>query len=203
MKDITILESFRTTLEDVLKSTDYWGIRGYSEKTQFRMARNGYIADNKTILDKGVMVEVISEGQIGYAGTNNLSKEGIKKAATSALFMAKISKINPLCDFDISVRPKAVGSYKSTFKRPISELDPALVGERLIKTSKGLKDAKDVIEAGAYAMITETDISYLSSHGTSWQQNFQIVTNDMYATCLLYTSPSPRDVEESRMPSSA
>ena len=24
-----------------------------------------------------------------------------------------------------------------------------------------------------------------------------------YATCLLYTSPSPRDVEESRMPSSA
>ena len=25
----------------------------------------------------------------------------------------------------------------------------------------------------------------------------------MYKTCLLYTSPSPRDVEESRMPSSA
>ena len=24
-----------------------------------------------------------------------------------------------------------------------------------------------------------------------------------YVTCLLYTSPSPRDVEESRMPSSA
>ena len=26
---------------------------------------------------------------------------------------------------------------------------------------------------------------------------------DMLETCLLYTSPSPRDVEESRMPSSA
>ena len=26
---------------------------------------------------------------------------------------------------------------------------------------------------------------------------------DMYSLCLLYTSPSPRDVEESRMPSSA
>ena len=25
----------------------------------------------------------------------------------------------------------------------------------------------------------------------------------LYGTCLLYTSPSPRDVEESRMPSSA
>ena len=27
--------------------------------------------------------------------------------------------------------------------------------------------------------------------------------NDQYINCLLYTSPSPRDVEESRMPSSA
>ena len=26
---------------------------------------------------------------------------------------------------------------------------------------------------------------------------------DQFSTCLLYTSPSPRDVEESRMPSSA
>ena len=29
------------------------------------------------------------------------------------------------------------------------------------------------------------------------------VGNDNVVTCLLYTSPSPRDVEESRMPSSA
>ena len=30
-----------------------------------------------------------------------------------------------------------------------------------------------------------------------------LVVDDIYETCLLYTSPSPRDVEESRMPSSA
>ena len=29
------------------------------------------------------------------------------------------------------------------------------------------------------------------------------VTMIVYTACLLYTSPSPRDVEESRMPSSA
>ena len=29
------------------------------------------------------------------------------------------------------------------------------------------------------------------------------IVNDHLVTCLLYTSPSPRDVEESRMPSSA
>ena len=30
-----------------------------------------------------------------------------------------------------------------------------------------------------------------------------VVVMSFFATCLLYTSPSPRDVEESRMPSSA
>ena len=29
------------------------------------------------------------------------------------------------------------------------------------------------------------------------------ISNAIYKPCLLYTSPSPRDVEESRMPSSA
>ena len=30
-----------------------------------------------------------------------------------------------------------------------------------------------------------------------------VSSDDQYMFCLLYTSPSPRDVEESRMPSSA
>ena len=32
---------------------------------------------------------------------------------------------------------------------------------------------------------------------------YVIVSNHKFIGCLLYTSPSPRDVEESRMPSSA
>ena len=35
------------------------------------------------------------------------------------------------------------------------------------------------------------------------QKHFDKVNVDPYGFCLLYTSPSPRDVEESRMPSSA
>ena len=41
---------------------------------------------------------------------------------------------------------------------------------------------------------------------TSSNNSAGITVEDLkvhYDTCLLYTSPSPRDVEESRMPSSA
>ena len=37
--------------------------------------------------------------------------------------------------------------------------------------------------------------------GTRWFK--QILLSDRFHACLLYTSPSPRDVEEYRMPSSA
>ena len=41
-------------------------------------------------------------------------------------------------------------------------------------------------------------------NGSRWNTGYQQFHNlRLYASCLLYTSPSPRDVEESRMPSSA
>ena len=45
----------------------------------------------------------------------------------------------------------------------------------------------------------------LSTVGTSSIQSraCAVLANGKYVFCLLYTSPSPRDVEESRMPSSA
>ena len=43
---------------------------------------------------------------------------------------------------------------------------------------------------------------WLTMEEVKWKSNGQLTTHSP-STCLLYTSPSPRDVEESRMPSSA
>ena len=51
--------------------------------------------------------------------------------------------------------------------------------------------ARSLREAG----ITVTDVSDVTG--------FPEIMDGRVKTCLLYTSPSPRDVEESRMPSSA
>ena len=37
----------------------------------------------------------------------------------------------------------------------------------------------------------------------TYAEAFKSMYSEILVTCLLYTSPSPRDVEESRMPSSA
>ena len=44
----------------------------------------------------------------------------------------------------------------------------------------------------------------MAKHKTHFEDcDVLVVGGGMAGTCLLYTSPSPRDVEESRMPSSA
>ena len=45
--------------------------------------------------------------------------------------------------------------------------------------------------------------SWYSSEFTTISFTLSLSSDDGITTCLLYTSPSPRDVEESRMPSSA
>mgnify|MGYP000771600075 CR=1 FL=1 len=60
-------------------------------------------------------------------------------------------------------------------------------------------DSDDVPIVGATVYIKdEPGIGSI----TNSEGRFKL-TAKMYNTCLLYTSPSPRDVEESRMPSSA
>ena len=52
---------------------------------------------------------------------------------------------------------------------------------------------------------TNEKSSEKADNGTETRQGVQpqVALHAQYVNCLLYTSPSPRDVEESRMPSSA
>ena len=53
--------------------------------------------------------------------------------------------------------------------------------------------------AGITVPVVDTSAGNLFTAGAS----ATAVIHALYISCLLYTSPSPRDVEESRMPSSA
>ena len=54
--------------------------------------------------------------------------------------------------------------------------------------------SRQAAQASSSSVATSQDLS---------PNQIRVRDGDSYYTCLLYTSPSPRDVEESRMPSSA
>ena len=51
--------------------------------------------------------------------------------------------------------------------------------------------------------ILSIDAGTTSSRAILFNKNAEVIEIAQYEFCLLYTSPSPRDAHESRMPSSA
>ena len=78
-----------------------------------------------------------------------------------------------------------------------SQFCPYCVNAEKLLLNKGIKKIKKI-------MVDENP-SYMDEmiKITGEKTVPQIFIGDKHIGCLLYTSPSPRDVEESRMPSSA
>lgn len=176
------MQKIKELLKTAQTRGDWWGVREYREKTQFRMARNGQNSMNSTAVSDGVMVEVMQDGVLGYAATSNLTKAGLDAAFEKASHRAQTIKKFSLTTFDESVRPANKGTYTSPKEIPLNDLSPAQIQDFLIKTTSALKSGASVIEASAWTMVTQTDISYLSSNGSDWSQSFEILTKDSSVT---------------------
>ena len=68
---------------------------------------------------------------------------------------------------------------------------------------------KNIAILGSTGSVGRSSLEVIRSNRESYKvellvanSNFKLLI-EQYEDCLLYTSPSPRDVEESRMPSSA
>ena len=131
----------------------------------------------------------------------------IKKAEKNKLLILpdKLNSVNvdstpPKIDFDISTNVSMVLS-KTNNKSP-KDLAHILI-DLLKKEDKNIKEIETLNEEEVLFDIytldnSETESVYLSAASIN-----KLFKDTKYNLCLLYTSPSPRDVEESRMPSSA
>ena len=72
----------------------------------------------------------------------------------------------------------------------------------LIQFSADSARAVGTTQADLKSMSRAQQMKYVEKYFDYWQLPEGATAGQLYS-CLLYTSPSPRDVEESRMPSSA
>ena len=164
---------------------DWWGVREYRESNQFRMARNGKNGQHGLSSTHGVMVEVMIDGHVGYAATDNLSLGGMKwafeKAHNGALSLGALS-LHKFKNWESDIRPAHTGEYRSPMQRELSEFSAREASDYLMNISGELRKGTHVMESMAYMMLINTEIRYISSNGSDWKQNFSIVTKDFSAT---------------------
>ena len=174
--------SLTQALDGLSHDADWVGVRHYREQTAFRMARNGALSRNTTQTQDGIMVEVLKDGQFAYVGTSDLSQAGVQAACERAVALCRKAKRLNIFPFDASVRPDESGDYASPARQPLEELSPREIQARLIELTKVLKAHENIIEASAWAMLTQTRIAFASTSGARWEQDFSIVTRDLIAT---------------------
>ena len=126
------------------------------------------------------------------------------KAVGVDCFDKQKNKIHLKCHREVIVSSGAFGSPQILMRSgigPAEELDRH--GIDTIFNIPGVgKNLQDHIDYITNHPVDDTDLLGFSFKSLLYRQPFELLKY-LFTSCLLYTSPSPRDVNRSRMPSSA
>ena len=87
----------------------------------------------------------------------------------------------------------------------VSDEETQSLSNQVLTDLEKSEDSKIVITKSGDETLLRSSFSYIFNINEKpiWILNFPYIDDDRLNTCLLYTSPSPRDLSTSRMPSSA
>ncbi|XFA72481.1 TldD/PmbA family protein [Thermosynechococcaceae cyanobacterium Okahandja] len=161
---------------------DWLGLRYVEETVTTRSARDGHPETNQRVHQRGVMVEVLVEGQFGYAATPKLAPSAIHAAIHNAYQQAKAAAPWQLFRFTPAARGAAKGTYQSPQQQPFDRLSPAEVSDLLARLCQDLNVADTIVQTRAFVQTVETTSRWLASDGSAIEQQFYQVLTDMSAT---------------------
>ncbi|ELS30657.1 MULTISPECIES: TldD/PmbA family protein [Pseudanabaena] len=165
-----------------LPSAEWIGLREVREINTTRYMRDRKPQSNGRSQSHGVMIEVLVDGQFGYASTNNLELANIQRMARKAYDRAKTAAKWAVHRFTIAQRPKAIGQYFSPFVKPSEAIDAKELNALLIEICDTLKVSDQIVKTSAYAIITEVESKFVSSNGSDIYQKLLVIATDYAAT---------------------
>lgn len=175
-------EELKKVLTDLAEKTDFVSLRHVKEKTTWRSVRNEAPDANLVAYDEGVMIEVFEKGHIGYAGTAELTSDGIRRAFEKARSQTQKASTRKIADFPESVRPPSRGVFKSPRVKSLDQLSVAGLVDYLMKGSKAAKISDKIVTRMAMANFVETEFFHLTSNGGEIEQDFSMLGMDLQAT---------------------
>lgn len=163
-------------------SADWVGLRSVREVTTTRSMRDGLPQANRKSLTEGVMVEVLAQGQIGYAATNDLAESSLRRAAAAAYQQAIAASAWSIHPVTVAERPVVKQHYRSTALKPLDALSPAEIGDILHQICLKLKLSDKVVQTTASVTTRERETTFVSSNGSEGYQKFLLIGTDYAAT---------------------
>ena len=174
---------FQKVISQVSDPSIQWmGFRQVREVTKQYYVRDGKPEANDHNDTHGVMVEVLVDGQFGYASTARITEEGLHHAILQAKTQAKTAALFSVFKFTEAQRPKNTSHYQSTSAKPLSSMSAADLYSEMVKISNKLKVSDKIVKTASFVRTVETDVFFVSSNGSNASQKFSLITSDFEAT---------------------
>lgn len=176
----------RRNLKDLYASVkddfEYIGFRHTREITHHQKFRNGTQEPAPSFVDSGLMIEILSRGQIFYSATCDLSAKGIRNCLDQVKLFANNFKQTPLFANSTANRPKALGTFKSTRQSDLKDLSFRELHDFLRQSSNLIKNQKNIIAGQSYVKLVQSNTLFLGNQGTEFEQDLNIVGIELSAT---------------------
>lgn len=182
----------QSVLENTTVAADWLGLRAMREVSDRRAVRDGKPFNNGRTTDQGVMVEVLVQGQMGYAATHRCTENALHEAIEQAHEQAIAAQAWGIQPFSPQIRPAVVGDYVSACAQPLDLLSPAEINDTLIRLCQELHAGEQIVQTFASATSANIESWLVSSSGSRvYQQVLQVMTN-FGATAQAGTVVQPR-----------
>ena len=176
------MNDLKSKLSAIDTPVDWVGLRQVSETTTSRLIRDGNPLYNDSSISKGVMVEVLKQGQFAYYGTMDSTSKGIAEAARKAAKLAELSAPYSVHKFDENSRPVHTGFFHSPHKKTRQYISAGELNELLLKSNNALKISDKIVSATSMCVVVESDHHFVSSSGSDITQDFVLLEFDLRAT---------------------
>lgn len=177
-----MLVELQNTLNELDLPVEWVGIRAVKDTAGSCSVRDGFPQTNGKSIDRGVMVEVLANGQMGYGAVNSFAPEQIKIAAKIAWQQAIAASEWAIHPLTVAVRPKVVGQYYSPFVKPPNAFTPAEINDLLVQLCQTLNVSGQIVQTTAMAITNEIESWFVSSNGSEVYQKIVILETHMAAT---------------------
>lgn len=159
---------------------EWLGLRRRRGVQRLYMARDGVLEQAVETDDQGVMLEAFFHGQFGYAATQDLSPEGIARAASRALTAAKAAAGKGVHAFSLDVRPATKLVWETPRARLSAPAADAVFGF-LSGACTALKVGDKIIQTAAMVESGTYEYDIVSTNGADISQTLHYLGTSMQA----------------------
>jgi predicted Zn-dependent protease len=177
-----MLEDIERCFLEVAGAADFSSMRLVRERNEHLSVRRNVVQPVRTSDDLGAMITVVDGGGIGYAGTSDVSRAGLRAAFEEARHWAQRTKQRSVIDFSGVPRANCRGEYASQVRKPWSSMPLKEKIDVLRHECERLEADPRIVDWESGLWHTQQDTLLLTTEGGRIEQHFQFLLPTLSAT---------------------